>query len=340
MALRLVEIILPKGNEEKVEHLVQDLGIEEIWHIGVSEKRTMSRVLISSEQSEALMDALDKRFVGTEGFKVIVHTISASLPRPDADEENADEKNGKEKEPRASIGTRINREELYGGISDTAKLTNVYLVTVALSVIVASIGLVKDSVAVIIGAMVIAPLLGPNMALSLATTLADVKLARLSMRTLGIGIVISAALALSLGYALDVDPTIPEIASRTNVGLGDVALALASGSAGALFLTIGVSTALVGVMLAVAILPPLVAFGLLVGSGNLDQAVDALLLFSTNLICVNLAGVVTFVAQGVRPRAWWEADKAKKLTIWAVTIWCSLLTILIVLMVFWGKGGL
>jgi len=336
MALRLVEIILPKGNEEIIEQVVEDLKIEEIWHLRVSEKRTMSRVLISSEESEALIDALDNRFADTEGFRVIVHPITASLPREKVEEED-EEKGDKEKEPETKI-SRINREELYGGVSDTAKLTKVYLVTVALSVIVASIGLVKDNVAVIIGAMVIAPLLGPNMALSLATTLADVRLAWLSLRTLAVGILLATILALLFGYALDVDPTTPEIASRTNVGLADVGLALASGSAGALFLTIGISTALVGVMLAVAILPPLVTFGLLIGSGNFDLAIDAILLFATNLICVNLAGVITFVAQDVRPRAWWEADKAKKLTIWAISIWCALLTILVALIVFWGKG--
>ena len=338
MALRLAEIILPKGNEEIVEQVVGDLNIEEIWHLQVSEKRTMSRVLISSEESEALIDALDGRFSGTEGFRVIVHTITASLPREkDADEEE-ERKNGKDNERETKAG-RINREELYGGVVDTTKLTKVYLVAVALSVIVASIGLVKDNVAVIIGAMVIAPLLGPNMALSLATTLADFRLARLSLKALAVGIMLTTVVALAIGYALDVDATTPEIASRTNVGLGDVALALASGSAGALFITIGISTALVGVMLAVAILPPLVTFGLLVGSGDFELAVDALLLFSANLICVNLAGVLTFVAQGVRPRAWWEADKAKRLTIWAVSIWCVLLTLLIVLIVFWGKNG-
>jgi uncharacterized hydrophobic protein (TIGR00341 family) len=154
-----------------------------------------------------------------------------------------------------------------------------------------------------------------------------------------VGILIATLLSLALGYALEADPLTPEIASRTNVGLGDIGLALASGSAGALFLTIGVSTALVGVMLAVSLLPPLVTFGLLIGSGNLDLAVDALLLFSTNLICVNLAGVLTFVAQGVRPRSWWEADKAKRLTIWALVIWCVLLGLLALLIVLSGGHG-
>jgi uncharacterized hydrophobic protein (TIGR00341 family) len=327
MALRLVEVILPAGNEKDIEEMVKGLNIERIWHVNVSEKRSMSRILVHSEASEALLDALERRYSSVEEFQVMLFSIVASLPREKEEKKNEE---GPTKAQVKKIG-RISREELYEGISDTSKLTKVYIVTVALSVIVASIGLVNDNVAVIIGAMVIAPLLGPNMALSLATTLADSRLARLSITTLALGILLAIGLAVVLGYGLSASPSTPEIASRTNVGLGDIGLALASGSAGALFLTIGVSTALVGVMLAVSILPPLVAFGLLVGSGDLPQAANALMLFLTNLICVNLAGVVTFVAQGVRPRTWWEADRAKELTIWATVIWCILLALLVLL---------
>jgi hypothetical protein len=94
------------------------------------------------------------------------------------------------------------------------------------------------------------------------------------------------------------------------VGLGDIAVALASGCAGALAFTTGVSATLIGVMVAVALLPPLVTFGLLLGGGNLDLATGALSLFLMNLICVNLAGVATFLVQGIRPASWWEKDQA------------------------------
>jgi len=335
MALRLIELILPVGHEKAVNETLEGLKIEEKWVLKDSESRTMYRILISSEQSEALMDCFDSRFGKLEGFRIIVHSIAATLPRPQEEEKPKEPEPKPEYVVMRKIG-RVNREELYHDVSDTAKLSKVYLVTVALSVIVASVGLAKDNVAVIIGAMVIAPLLGPNMALSLATTLADFKLARLSLLTIAIGIGLATLLSLTLGYYLEIDPNGSEIAARTQVGLGDIGLALASGSAGALFLTIGFSTALVGVMLAVAILPPLVTFGLLIGAGELDLAIDALLLFSTNLICVNLAGVLTFVAQGVRPRSWWEADKAKKLTVWAILIWCLLLALLASLIVLWG----
>jgi uncharacterized membrane protein len=92
----------------------------------------------------------------------------------------------------------------------------------------------------------------------------------------------------------------------------DLVLALAAGTVGALAFTTGIHTPLVGVMVAVALLPPLVATGLLAGAGLWVQSLKAMLLYSTNLICIMLAAVATFMLQGVRPRTWWEADEARR----------------------------
>ena len=96
-----------------------------------------------------------------------------------------------------------------------------------------------------------------------------------------------------------------ELASRSEVFLADVVLALVAGVAGALAFTTGIHTPLVGVMVAVALLPPLVAVGLLSGAGAWQPAFGAALLFWANLICINLAGVATFLAHGIQPRTWW-----------------------------------
>ena len=108
-------------------------------------------------------------------------------------------------------------------------------------------------------------------------------------------------LSVMFGVLLEGNPASPEVASRTGVGFGDIAVALASGSAGALTFTTGVSTTLIGVMVTVALLPPVVTFGLLLGGGHPALATGALSLFLMNLICVNLAGVTTFLVQGIHP---------------------------------------
>ena len=120
---------------------------------------------------------------------------------------------------------------------------------VILSTIVAVIGLMRDNVAIEIGAMVLAPLLGPNMALSLATALGDMDLARRALKAAGAGILTAFVLSMGIALLFRVNPNSPEIISRTNVGLGDVGLALASGVAGALAFTTGVSATLVGIII-------------------------------------------------------------------------------------------
>ena len=174
--------------------------------------------------------------------------------------------------PEEKSPERISREELYEDIKDAAQCSRVYLAMVVLSTIVAAVGLYYNSVAIIIGAMVIAPLLGPNMALSLGTTLGDLPLLHRAIMTALARIATTMALSVIIGVLVQMTRGSPELASRNGVGLGDIAVALASGCAGALAFTTGVSTTLIGVMVAVALLPPLVAFGLLLGGGHLALA--------------------------------------------------------------------
>lgn len=206
---------------------------------------------------------------------------------------------------------------------------------VVLSAIVAAIGVLNNNVAVIIGAMVIAPFLGPNMALSLATTLGDLKLAKGSVKTNYIGIFIAFTLSVLLGLLFTIDPTVPEIALRARTNLGSITLAFASGIAGALAFTVGFSTTLIGVMVAVALLPPLVTCGLLFGSGEFSLALGAFLLFFINLVCVNLAGILTFKFQRIRPIYPERINRAKKMTNVALLLWTSLLSIFIVLILLY-----
>jgi uncharacterized membrane protein len=141
-----------------------------------------------------------------------------------------------------------------------------------------------------------------------------------------------------LGLLVAVDPAMPEIATRTKVGLSDIGLALASGASGALAFTTGISAAVIGVMVAVALLPPLVTCGLLVGAGHWAAAFGAFLLVATTVICVNLSGVVTFVLQGVHPHTWWEADRARRATRIAIGLWVGLLAVLVIL-ALWNRAG-
>lgn len=336
MALRLIELVLPTESEEALDELLDPQPTLGFWKDRVSDDLTLSRILVPVEDSERVLDLLEHRFSRVEGFKVILLQVQASLPRPESLDVSPPgiPKEALLKKQQGKPAQRVSREELYADVTDTARLTPVYSFMVILSSIVAAIGLLQGNLAVVIGAMIIAPLLGPNVALALATTLGDSQLAKKAMRTALVGIGLALVFSVLLGMVYPVDPTAVEIAARTRVGLADVALALASGSAGVLSFTAGLSTTLVGVMVAVALLPPLVTIGLLLGAGYVSLAGEATILLLVNLICVNLAGVCTFLAQGIQPLSWWELGRARRAARVAIIAWTLLLAVLVVLILF------
>jgi uncharacterized membrane protein len=127
--------------------------------------------------------------------------------------------------------------------------------------------------------------------------------------------------ALGFGALLTVDPTTGELAARTVIGTVDIALAGAAGAAGALAITRGGATGLVGVMVAVALVPPLVATGLFLGAGYAAEAMAAGLLTDTNVVSLNLAAVCTFLVLGVWPRHWRDVEQARASTRIALALW-------------------
>ena len=331
MALRLMEIIVPEKSAPRVAEMLSEQAVGGFWRENVSEGYAMLRVLMQTEQTEAVSDLVSERFSHLEGFRTMLFTVEATVPKLESEEESSEPVPEEGEEPKPATRARISREELYAAVSKGTQLNLVYLITVFLSSVVAAIGLMRGDVAVVIGAMVIAPLLSPNVALALAATLGDLDLARAAAKAGGAGLITALACAVVIGFLFPVDPSVHEIAMRTEVGMGDVILALAAGSAGALAFTTGVPAGMIGVMVAVALLPPLVAAGLLAGQGHMQPALGAALLFAANVACVNLSGVVTFLVQGIQPRSWWEAAQAKRATRVAIGFWVGLLIVFLAL---------
>lgn len=329
MPLRLMEVTIPENNNHDLRKEIEDKSTIDYWQEEQIASGLLVKMILSIEQTEKVLDLLEQKYSNMQGFRVVLLPVEATLPRIEDRKEEKDPEENEHKENKENNVLRISREELHTDIVDSTKLTSTYIAMVVLSAIVASVGLLQDNVAIVIGAMVIAPLLGPNVALALATTLGDSKLGLNALKTSATGVLIALGLSIVIGYFFNVDPGIPQISSRVNVGLSDIVLALASGAAGVLAFTSGASISLIGVMVAVALMPPLIALGLLLGSGNYPEAMGALMLLVANIICVNLAGVTTFLVQGIRPRKWWEASKAQKASRLAITIWSILLAILV-----------
>jgi uncharacterized hydrophobic protein (TIGR00341 family) len=224
VSLRLIELFLPEASGRRVPSLLGEKQVLGMWQEKMEEDRVVVRILLRAEDTEAVLDSFDKKFSTVDGFRVLLLPVEATMPRPPEPEESKErsEKAREEEKPKAE---RISREELYNDIADSARISRVYIVMVVLSSIVAAIGLMNNNITVVIGAMVIAPLLGPNVALSLATTLGDTDLALRAMKVNAAGILVGLLLSLAVGRLFLVNPDIPEILARTKVGLIDVVLA-------------------------------------------------------------------------------------------------------------------
>lgn len=333
MALRLIELVVQDKSADKITELLKNYSVLEHRQFKLQSGEILVRILLDAEKSEPVLDLLDKHNVG-DGSKMVVLPVEAAVPRAVSEQESS-------VAPVVQNGgsERVSREELYENIKNAAKCSTFYILMVFLSTIVAVVGLYRDSVTIIIGAMMIAPLLGPNMALAIGATLGDLPLLWRAFRTSLAGIVVTVIISLVVGFFLTIDPNISEVASRISVlRIGDIILALVAGCAGALaFMSGGISIELIGVMVAVALLPPLVIFGLLAGGGKFALAVNPLLLFSVNLVGVILSGVITFLSNGIHPTRWREKNRAENASHIIIGLSLVLLIVALIIILFWRR---
>ncbi|MEQ8294291.1 MAG: TIGR00341 family protein [Roseovarius sp.] len=287
-------------------------------------------ILATQDTRQALLDRLQSLMGGREGWRITLLPVETTIPFPEKEKEE-EEKEAAKKDARKHRGGQ-SREEIYNNVWKQAQTDRNYIVFVVLSTVVAAFGMIADNVAVVVGAMVIAPLLGPNLAFAVGVALGDGKLMARAITTNAAGIAVALGLSLLIGAVWPVDATSKELMSRTTVGFDGMAIALASGAAAALSLVTGLSSALVGVMVAVALLPPTAAIGLFLGAGLPAYALGALLLLCVNVACVNLAAQVVMLSRGITPRTWFEKKQARRSTLVNGGIWLGLLIALAVLL--------
>ncbi len=325
--MKYIEVVADAGNADTVSAIAEKFEVSD-YRAGIVGEDGLQpmRLLVADDKLQPVLDSL-QTLLGVQTYaRIVVLPVDIALPKPseaDRKDENA---------------ATAARESLYDGVEKNARLDLNFIVLVSLSTVVAAIGLIESNVAVVIGAMVIAPLLGPNLAFGLATALGDGSLMRKSVLTGSAGIALAIVLSVGIAAMWPFAISSPEIASRTEVGLDSVALALASGAAAALSLTTGLSSVLVGVMVAVALLPPAVTLGLMLGHGEYNLAMGAGLLLAINLVCVNLSCKLVFMIKGILPRTWVEKTKAKQAMIVYILGW--IVTLIILIVVIYGRRAL
>lgn len=319
--MRLIELDCADGDyiPDLIEAVVRCDTVSWSLDDATSDGRRRLRALVRGGDGQKLIDAVQGRLDGRDDWRLMVLPVEAVVPEPPAREDEA------ARHKRREIALR---EEIYQDVEAGATLSRDFLLLTLLSTLVAAVGLNSDSVAAVIGAMVIAPLLGPILAFCFGTALGDADLILKSGRTALSGLALGLAAALLMGMVIGANSQSAELSARAVVGLDSVVLALASGAAAALSIVTGVSSALVGVMVAVALLPPAAAAGLYLGAGEWALAYRAALLLCVNVVCVNLAALLVFRLRGVRPRTWLERRSAARAVWINVGAWGVLLAVL------------
>lgn len=199
------------------------------------------------------------------------------------------------------ILTRPEREEILHLTDGASAVTLDYLTLIIAAAMIACLGLILNSGAVIIGAMLVAPLMQPLVAIASGLVAADFRIVRHGLRTLIIGMVAALIVALLVGWFNTGHPPTPEMLSRGRPSLPDIFVALASGVIAAYGMARkNISSALAGVAVAAALMPPWCTFGLALVSGMTDLARSSALLFLVNIISIVLSSTLVFGWFGLR----------------------------------------
>lgn len=331
--MKIIEVIADAGHHDTILGIAEQQQVEDIWFSPTNEDgRLAAHLLVQPEHRQNVLDALQRILSATEHYRILIIPLDTALPKPtETVSETLSEEQKEEEKAKKKAALMSTREEILAQVEKDTQLNNNFILLVILSAIVAAIGLLENNVAVIIGAMVIAPLLGPNIAFSLGASLGEKKLVIESLKALLTGVVLAIAIAAGIGLLWPGDFSSMELLLRTDVTYSGSAIALASGAAASLSLVTGTSSVLVGVMVAVALMPPAVTIGLMLSIGQYDHALGAALLLAVNIVCINLSSKLVFLFRGIQPRNWLEARKAKQSRLLYIIIWVISLSLLILI---------
>ena len=319
MAIRQVLLTMPDDKLEKTffssekpaDEVLETVGAGDILALGFTHR----------DDFERTMDETSHKFVNRCPSPVLL------ISRMETD----DSIQGRFQQRLAEISptlTTVEKNELVWQAQKMSHPNLDYSMMILLSAGLASLGLLLSSPAVIIGAMLVAPLMQPLAALSIG--LATLRpISRRAALTLLQGMLLALLISMLAGLFPPIDLPTPEMSARGNPTFLDAFVALVSGFVAA-YATArkGIPAALAGVAIAAALMPPVCTIGLGIASENIDLAVGATLLFLTNIVFIVIAQYVMFLWLGLRPKR--EDGKIS----WVTTSTVMLATLIIIFIFF------
>ena len=316
--MRLVQVLVPRGKRDAVLDALDEEGVDYAVfdETGRTEFSALVTFPVPPSAVEPILEKLRKAGVEEDAFTIVLQP------------ETVVSKRITELKQRYS-GFNIAREELRERAAEMAPESSTFFSMTFISTIIAATGLLLDSSAVIIGAMVIAPLMGPAMAASVGTVVDEPKLAERGVQYQITGLLVAIASAALFGYlvrgtvlvppGLDIR-TVPAITERFTPNFLSLLLALGAGAAGVISLMRGAGSVIVGVMIAVALVPPAATVGLGIAWLDFGVALGATVNVLVNLLSINLTALALLWVSGYRPERVRSVGEARSRTLWRIAV--------------------
>lgn len=336
--MRLLHITVPPGRRDAVLSVLDQRSLPYVLADDESGRDVdaVATTPVQDDAVEGVIEELKQAGVSEEYYIVVLDVnalVDGVIEEPTEPEDDDDEEGPPE---------RIAREELHTRATELITSTSTFGTMTAVSSIVAAAGILMDSAAVVVGSMVIAPLIGPSLAASVGTVLDDRELSRAGVRLQLFGILIAIVAATSFAFLVKHVHLVPpdlliaeigQVRERLSPDFLALAIALGAGIAGALSLATGVSAALVGVMIAVALIPPAAVIGIGIAWGFPTVVLGASVLLVLNVLAINLAALGVLWHIGFRPASWFKTAEARSKTFRRVGV---LVTAILLISLFLG----
>jgi uncharacterized hydrophobic protein (TIGR00271 family) len=257
-----------------------------------------------------IVKILNKNGVGTIHGIIDILSLKASIPEVSLDEEDQEKK-------KKILTQRISIEEIKKNLEDASRLSPDFFFFIFLSALVSGVGLILNSAIILIASMILSPLMSPILGVSFGIVSKEFKMVKIGLLEQILGLLISIATGMLMGFLALIFLT-PATETAQMVGRGfpnlfDLIVAICAGFAVGIGITGSIKTSLIGVAIAVALMPPAVNIGLAILYNDPLLSLGSFFLLLMNIIVINICAIIVFKLKKIttvrKAYIFWEGTK-------------------------------
>ncbi|MCE7737401.1 MAG: TIGR00341 family protein [Candidatus Heimdallarchaeota archaeon] len=279
--MKEIRIEIPSNQIEVLEDYIEHVNLK-ASSIDLNDGGRMYMLKVEDHFTNNLLHELKARGIGTVFGTISIVQLNLFL-------------NSSVSQAKVPKSTAANLEEILANIEDTAVVSSTYITLVILSGALAAFGLLSNSVVIIIGSMIVAPLMGPIALTSIGVLMPQRGLFRKGLIAEGLGIFLTIGVAWVIGIADRGQEVTEQMEIRAAPEAMDVAFAVISAIAAGVIISKGQSLSIVGVAIAASLAPPAANIGLMIAFGDMGSAGNSAVLLIINILAINASCSIIFI---------------------------------------------